>query len=273
MKLLFSEARPDYGHYVFPYAVWGFPETGETPADIFARGFLPASRDLDRYYMCRQVRVDLTKFKASSENRRILRKGKGIGFELIPRREFRFTKKRREFFKTYADIKFGKDVMSYERLDGLMGGRSVNALLVFTDRESGEEVGYVTLHVEGDEMAYYYFAFYDLNYYQRNLGIYMMTSAVNFMAERGTRLLYLGTVYSHTALYKTQFRGVEFFNGFEWNPDMGQLKHLLERDGSPQDHHLLESPEFLDQYYGGGLAGLGARSLFPVPLKKGQPGC
>ena len=59
MKLLFSEAKADYAHYIFPYAVWAFPEPGETPADLFAHGFLPSSRDLDRFYLCRQVRIDL----------------------------------------------------------------------------------------------------------------------------------------------------------------------------------------------------------------------
>jgi hypothetical protein len=78
MKLLFSEQNSDYEHYQFPYAIWAVPETGETPADIFNAGFLPSSRNLDRFYLCRQVRVNLAKFKPSSENRRILRKGAGI---------------------------------------------------------------------------------------------------------------------------------------------------------------------------------------------------
>ena len=36
MKLLFSEAVPDPAHYVYPFAVWGFLEKGETPATAFA---------------------------------------------------------------------------------------------------------------------------------------------------------------------------------------------------------------------------------------------
>src|SRR5665213_584804 len=110
MKLLFSEQNSDYENYQFPYAVWAFPEAGETPADIFNAGFLPSSRNLDRFYLCRQVRVNLAKFKPSSENRRILRKGKGIGVELVPREKYDYSPGRREFFKTYADIKFGKDL-------------------------------------------------------------------------------------------------------------------------------------------------------------------
>src|SRR5690606_9409757 len=119
MKLLFSEAKPDYGQYIFPYAIWAFPEPSETPADLFAAGFLPSSRQLDRFYLCRHLRVSLEKFDPSSENRRILRKGEGIAVELVPRAEFEFTTARREFCKRYTDARFGAEGMSYERLDSL----------------------------------------------------------------------------------------------------------------------------------------------------------
>src|SRR5436190_23745662 len=111
VKLLFSETRADYPNYIFPYAIWAFPEPGESTSELFDHGFLTSSRDLDRFYACRHVRIDLTKFQPSSENRRILRKGEGIVAELVARNEFEYSEKRREFYKTYADIKFGKDVM------------------------------------------------------------------------------------------------------------------------------------------------------------------
>ena len=97
MKLLFSETKPDYGNYIFPYAVWAFPEPGETPSDLFNAGFLPSSRQLDCFYLCRHIRIALGKFTPSSENRRILRKGENITVKLIPRAEFQFTPARREF--------------------------------------------------------------------------------------------------------------------------------------------------------------------------------
>ena len=230
MKLLFSEQNSDYEHYQFPYAIWAVPEDGETPSDIFNAGFLPSSRDLDRFYLCRQVRVNLTRFKPSSENRRIIRKGKGISVELIPREKFDYTPEQRQFFKTYADIKFGKDVMTFERLDSLFGSPLISHLLVFTDTATGAEIGAAMLHLEGRALAYYYYAFYDLNYYSRNLGMFMMTSAVALFAEKGIRHLYLGTCYSRNALYKTQFAGAEFFNGFRWSGDLAELKFILERD-------------------------------------------
>jgi len=111
----------------------------------------------------------------------------------------------------------------------------------------------VTLYLEGARMAYYYFAFYDLNYYPRSLGLYMMTSAVAFFTNEQFEHFYLGTVYNRNALYKTQFSGVEFFNGFEWSRDINQLKNLIHRDQHVQRHHLLESEDFINRFYAGDL--------------------
>ena len=267
MKLLFSEAKPDYRHYIFPYAIWAFPESGETAGDLFSQGFLPSSRDLDRFYLARHVRVALDKFAPSSENRRILRKGKGITAELVPREEFEFTSARREFYKDYADKKFGKDVMSYERLDALFEGKITSHLLVFTDTCSGAEVGTATLFLEPKHFAYYYYAFYDLNYYSRNLGMFMMTSAVSFFAERGFHFVYLGSCYLENALYKTQFAGAEFFNGVRWSKNLDELKYLVRRGQQAQPEHLLESAEYRDAFYQKGVDEIGAASSFRLKIR------
>lgn len=253
MKLLFSEAQPDYAHYVFPYAIWALPEAGEKPSAIFNAGFLPSSRYLDRFYLCRQVRVDLGRFEPSSENRRILRKGEGIKVELVPRANFDYTPARREFFKQYADKKFGPDVMSYERLDSLFSTPIISHLLVFTDGQTGAELGVATLFVEDAALAYYYYAFYDLNYSNRNLGMYMMTSAAVEFAACGVKHLYLGTCYAENALYKTQFVGAEFFNGFRWSDNIDELKFIVRRDKATLGEHLLENQDYRTRFYEGKL--------------------
>jgi arginyl-tRNA--protein-N-Asp/Glu arginylyltransferase len=267
MKLLFSEQNSDYEHYQFPYAIWAVPEAGEAPSDIFNAGFLPSSRQLDRFYLCRQIRVNLPKFKPSSENRRILRKGAGIDVKLVPRNQFDYTPAQRDLFKTYADIKFGKDVMTFERLDALFASPIISHLLVFTDAAKGNEVGVATLYLEGRELAYYYYAFYDLNYYARNLGMFMMTSAAALFAGRSLKHLYLGTCYSQTALYKTQFAGAEFFNGFRWSDDLDELKFIIRRDKQELDQHLLETNEYRDEFYKGDLDKITDASGFRVKVK------
>ncbi len=266
MKLLFSEQKSDYDHYQFPYAIWAVPESGESPADIFNAGFLPSSRNLDRFYLCRHMRVNLGRFKPSSENRRILRKGAGIEVALVPRDQYDYTPERRQFFKTYADIKFGNDVMTFERLDGLFASPIISHLLVFTDTATGKEVGAATLYLEGRALAFYYYAFYDLNYYARNLGMFMMTSAVTLFAERGFKHLYLGTCYSRNALYKTQFAGAEFFNGFRWSTDLDELKFIIQRDQKELYQHLLESDEYRDEFYTSDLEKITAASDFRVKV-------
>jgi arginyl-tRNA--protein-N-Asp/Glu arginylyltransferase len=271
MKILFSEAQPDYSRYIFPYAIWAVPETGEKPSELFNAGFLPSSRYLDRFYLCRQIRVDLAAFAPSSENRRILRKGQGVRVDLVPRAQFDYTPARRQFFKTYADIKFGHEIMTFERLDSLFSTPIISHLLVFTDHASGKELGVATLYLEDSALAYYYYAFYDLNYFSRNLGMFMMTSAAVELAARGIRHLYLGTCYSDNALYKTQFAGAQFFTGFRWSDNLKELKFQLHRGTENPGKHLLEIEAYRDQFYAGDLANITQASAFTVKLPAAPP--
>lgn len=266
MKLVFSEWKPEYEKYVFPYAVWAIREEGETPADFFEMGFLPGSRNLDRFYLCRNLRVNLAKFKLSSENRRVLRKCEGIECSLIERARFEYTAKRRAFYKQYCDIRFGKDIMTYERLDALFTGPIITHLLLFVDTKlCNKEVGTVTLYLEVPRVAYYYYSFYDLTYYSRNLGIYMMTRAVELFKDLGFSYIYLGSVYSKNALYKTQFKGAEFFNGVCWSTNIKELKYLVQKTEQQWDHHLLEGEDFVKRFYGD-LNSLTQKSKFGMKI-------
>lgn len=249
MKLLFSEFKSDYSHYIFPYAVWAVPEAGERPSLMFASGFLPSSYKLDRYYMCRHVRVATAAFSLSSENRRILRKGGDLSMRLLPKKEFKFTADRLAFCKNYADAKFGPEVMSTEKLEKLFASPVCSHILVFTDMSVEREVGYVFLYLDQQDAAFYYYSFYDLNHGNKSLGMFMMTSAVVLMQEKKIDNIYLGSCYSRNALYKTQFQGCQFWNGFRWSSNLKELKFLIDRDGGEVTKHLLETPEFADQFY------------------------
>ncbi len=255
MKLFFSEYKSDYEHYIFPYSIWAVPESHETPADLFSRGFLPNSPNLDRFYLCRNIRVVLDKYQPSSENRRILRKGGEIAIKLVPRSDFDFTRQWREFCKNYADAKFGQDVMSYERLDRLMSSPIISHLVIFTDKTSGKEIGLVMLYLQKPAMAFYYYAFYDLQFPADHLGMYMMTVVVGLMKEYGIENIYLGSCYSRSALYKTQFPGMQFFNGNTWSENITELKYLIDRENGVITRHLLENEEYRQLYYPDGLVG------------------
>jgi hypothetical protein len=92
----------------------------------------------------------------------------------------------------------------------------------------------------------------------------MMTSAAAFFAERKCRRLYLGTCYSQTALYKTQFAGAEFFNGVGWSDDMAELKFILRRDAGELSEHLLEDEDYRRLFHGASLDKIAAASCFRI---------
>jgi arginyl-tRNA--protein-N-Asp/Glu arginylyltransferase len=250
MKLVFSEAAHDYGRYFFPYIVWAVPEPGDTPADCFERGFALSSPQLDRFVLCRHLRVDLRRHQPSSENRRILRKGHTIATALLPRAAFDVTPQRREAWRRFADERFGEGVMSDERLDRLLAAPVINRVLTFEDPASRAELGTALLYVEERRAAYYYYAFYDLNQRHRNLGMFMMTRAVSLFAELGFDYLYLGTCYSERSLYKTQFPGIQFFNGKAWSDNLEELKYILRRHPAAAARHLFEDPAYLELFPG-----------------------
>jgi hypothetical protein len=79
--------------------------------------------------------------------------------------------------------------------------------------------------------------------------------------------LYLGTCYSSTALYKTQFVGSEFFNGFRWSNDLTELKYILKRDKKELYQHLLESEDYRKEFYRADLAKITESSGFKVKVK------
>lgn len=249
MKLLYSEYKSDYGNYIFPYVIWGIPEVGDSAADFFSHGFLPSSRELDRFYMCRHTRVALAHYEPSSENRRIMRKGEGLSYKLFPRDAFEFTEAWQSFCLSYADAKFGQGVMSPERLNSLFHSPICTHVLIYTDEESGQDVGLVVFYLDAPSLAFYYYSFYDIFSKNKNLGMFMMTSSVALMKELGYDFIYLGSCYSRNALYKSQFTGFQFWNGFRWSDIIKELKYLIERDGGEVDKHLLENPDFVENFY------------------------
>ena len=158
--------------------------------------------------------------------------------------------------------------MTFDRLDALFNSKIISHILLFEDTgKNDKEIGIATLYLETTKLAYYYYAFYDLDYYEKNLGMFMMTSAVTFFAEQNYEYLYLGSCYTRNALYKTQFNGAQFFNGYRWSEDLTELKYLINRESSGVKHHLMETEGYLREFHGGSLESIIADTLFTINLK------
>lgn len=258
MKILLSEARPDYGNYVFPYVVWAFPEVGEHPRDMLAAGFLPSLPDLSRWYLCRQVRVKLAAFSPSSENRRILRKGEHLACTILKRGEFDASPTQIDFCYAYAKRRWSVPPVR-ERIERIFESGMTTHVACFTDAE-GQANGFVTLLRDGTSW-FYSNAFFDPDS-PPGTGAFLMTKILEILAQAGENFLHLGTCYSRSSLYKTQFSGMQFFDGNRWNADIKALKHLIARQEGISKNHLLEDPFFLEHWVPEGLPDLSTSSAF-----------
>ena len=187
--------------------------------------------------------------------------------KLVPRAEFDLSAARKEFFLKYAEARYGTGVMPPERLELLFNSPLATHLLVFTDAATGAELGVVLLYLETPRVAFYRYSFFDLNHPNRSLGLFLMTTAMNYFQEQKFSHLYLGTCYSERALYKTQFAGAEFFNGFRWSDNLKELKFILNRDQKDLRQHLLETEEYREEFYKGGLAKISEASGFRIKAK------
>jgi len=75
MQIFKSESLVDYGTYTFNYANYCIKEDQNEIPDIYSKGFLPYSNNVElqyeTYYLARSLRVELVNFKETSENRRV----------------------------------------------------------------------------------------------------------------------------------------------------------------------------------------------------------
>ena len=262
MKLFFSEFKANYQKYHFPYQVWLLKEAGDEAEKIYENGFLPIRSIPNVYYLARSIRVDLEKFEQSSENRRILRKTEGFESDLVPISEFNYTPQIQKFCKDYLAKKFGQESITAAGIKSIFKSGIYNYVFVWKERKTQKEIGYAVSFISPSFVQYAH-AFYDLRYFEQSLGARMMLEAVNWAKESNKKYIYLGTCYEKNALYKTEFKGVEFFNGFRWSQNLEELKELVRdrparQQPSPQamaggdrvdGEYLLKNKEYLEKFY------------------------
>ena len=270
MKLFFGEFEADYAKYHFPYQVWLVREEGDPVEKIYANGFLPMRNKKGVYYLSRNIRVNLNLFELSSENRRILKKTENFESDIIPLSEFKYTPQIQKMCLDYSKKKFGEKVFSSQSVKNIFQGDVYNYVFVFKEISSGEMVGFAVCFVS-NEMVQYAHSFYNPSLIDENLGARMMLESVVWSKKSDKKFIYLGTCYERNALYKTEFKGVEFFNGFRWNDDLNELKDLIKKGQEGQEEpegpeYLLKDKDFLNNYYQGDLntvlSNYGVRVIF-----------
>lgn len=182
----------------------------------------------------RSLRIDLSKFELTSENRRILKKTEGLEAEFKNLPIDNYSWEIHKLGKDFYSRKFGDDTMSASKIKELftdMEKSNMNSVFEYT-LESSERVsvnvGYC-LTYSNHEIIHYAYPFYNLDFDFPNLGLGMMLRAINWAKENGKQYIYLGSVTDSSAKYKLQFEGLEWFDTDrkEWSSDVNKLKELI----------------------------------------------
>jgi arginyl-tRNA--protein-N-Asp/Glu arginylyltransferase len=189
---------------------------------MYNRGFVFTRIDKGVMHQTRSVRIDLSKFEPSSENRRVLKKVEGMEIEAFDLPYPAYSWELGKLAKDFYEEKFGPGIMSANKIKEMMtGDLNFNFLLKF-----GND-GYVICY-KNPEIFHYSYPFYDLTESPKDMGLGMMTKAIQGVKKKGHKYMYLGSLQRPTDTYKLQFAGLEWFDGKEWSADLKKVKTILE---------------------------------------------
>jgi leucyl-tRNA---protein transferase len=236
MKIFYSENTVDYSSYTFSYAIYAVREGMEDVSPIYDKGFLPYTGNItlekEVFYLARSLRVDLGRFEDTSENRRISRQMEPLNVEITAIKKEDFDLEEpvfKDFCEAYISERIGGDNMTMERWNYILESSIGTHILKFhnADQTFGYILGSLT-----DTIFHYWFAFFDTEYMKsHSLGKWMMWRTISWAKEINLDYVYLGTAYKPAALYKIRdHKGLEFWDGREWNQDSKLLKTLCQTD-------------------------------------------
>lgn len=188
----------------------------------------------------RSLRIDLSRFKLSSENKRIFRKTEGLQ---ITTYQLPFTNYHWSIGKMAKDFyteKFGDGTFSANKVRELLTTQhNFNRLFTYSIEEKEnieieenkklKEIGYC-IALETDELIHYSYPFYELgtlNFELKNCGMGMMLHAILYAQEAGKKYIYLGSFQRPGDIYKLQFEGLEWFSKDGWNTKINVLKNIF----------------------------------------------
>ena len=178
-------------------------------------------------HQTRSVRIDLARFELSSENRRILKKSDGLKIELATIPYLGYEWSIGKLAKDFYEKKFGAGIMSAAKIKEILteaDKSNFNALVLYPFE--GLIPGYCVSYLNKD-IIHYSYPFYDLETSPKDMGLGMMTLAIQYAKDSGIKYIYLGCLQRPTDTYKLQFAGLEWFDGKKWQTDIEEVKKVL----------------------------------------------
>ncbi len=246
MKLLFSEFPASYETYSFPYQVWAIEDNKIERESLLNQGFLPSRMKTGLWYVARSLRVNIDQFSLSSENKRVINNTSECGFTIVRSSDFKLQKNDIEWIQKFSKQKFESGGLSEIALRRIFTSLS-DQIFVWRNHKD-EIIGYVPV-MKTEKSLFYWFAFYKEEEFVTGLGTRMMLEVINWAVKEKLVYVYLGTVYSNSSLYKINFNGFEFFNGFAWSSNKEELKYLIGKDPDKNNPQLLKDDNYQKRFH------------------------
>lgn len=210
--------------------------------DMYEKGYVFTRIGKGVMQQTRSLRIDLSKFELSSENRRILKKLPDFHSDSmkLPLSDYDFSLGK--MAKDFYDTKFGPGIMSAQKVKEMLtdlNKSNFNLFLQFhketsptnKDGVSADQSGSgYTICYMNDSILHYSYPFYDLIKCSKDTGLAMMINAINFAKGSGLKYIYLGSLQRPTDVYKLQFSGLEWFDGKNWSTDLVEAKRVLSQE-------------------------------------------
>ncbi len=208
-------------------------------SEMYNRGYVFTRIGKGVMHQTRSVRIDLSKFELSSENRRVLKKVSDVVLvaKNLPLTDYNY--KLGMDAKYFYDTKFKPGIMSAQKIKEMLTDSvksNFNRLLTYSHNslnttKENVELGYCIAHVNS-MLIHYSYPFYHIDMAPKDMGLGMMIMAIEWANAQGMKYVYLGSLQRPTDTYKLQFAGLEWFDGGEdgsqkWSNDLDRVKIIL----------------------------------------------
>ncbi len=215
-----------------PYLNWdtkiitGFSD--KNIEDLYDQGYVFTRVGKGVMNKTRSFRIDLAKYAASSENRRILRKSEhtSLSVEAIPYDKYTWQigLLAKKFYGKFGDKVFTankiREVLTDEKRSNW------NRLFIFMDTRDRTAQGFA-ICLKTANLIHYSYPFYIEDPRESSRGLGMMIMAIEWAKTSGKKYIYLGSLQRPSDSYKLQFAGGEWFDGEKWQTDYTPLKEIL----------------------------------------------
>ncbi|QQR93218.1 hypothetical protein IPJ91_02030 [bacterium] len=192
--------------------------------DMYDKGFKYTRKAHGLMQSTKLLRIDLSKFTFTSENRRILAKFPDTEMNLIKLPYQSYDYSLGKWMKDFYLTKFGENLFSVQVIKKLFQGQlNMNSLILFTN---ANKIAGMCLCFENTEILHYAYPFYEQGLVNTSFGMFMMTSSIKLAHQTKRKYFYLGSYSSKKDNYKLQFKGLEWWNPNHdaWESDINALK-------------------------------------------------